>query len=388
MRKIFTPAFIIFAAFFLLITAPAFASTSSIRPGETVTGELGRGDDRLDDDCYYDTWVLDCPVGVLVTITETSEDIDSYLIVRTPRGNQRDNDDYSFETGLDSRITLLTSERGEYEIYATSYSPEEGDYTLTVEEIPHPNYYGIFVGIEDYGEEYDEAPQCDQDAESLYDAFIRAGLMDRGNGIVLTNSDADHRGVENAFREMSREVTPGDVFIFFFSGHGTQVEQTGRGGADELDGLDEALALVDSDLIDNELADMLDGINAQLKVVVMDACNSGGMAPDVVDGPGVICYASSEEDVLSDFAPEFRAGGYLSVFFKEAIQGDADLDNDGIIMIGELSHYLLSRYYQEIQGPEMAGDGYQELKHERGLVRQDTIFCWWGPDEHTGHEKP
>jgi len=381
-------AAVIAFTFLLIATGPAYADEGSIRPGETLTGSLGRSDDQLDDDCYYDTYVLDCEIGTLVTITQTSDEIDSYLIVVSPRGTQWDNDDYSYDTGLDSRVTLLANERGQYEINCSSYSPEEGEYDIIVEEVHKPDYYGIFVGIENYGRDFEDAPRCDDDAEALYDSFISSGLMDRSNGIVITNSNAELAQIEDAFDEISRQVNENDVFIFFFSGHGTQVEASSRRGGNELDGLDEAISLRDTDLTDDDFSNLLDRIDASLKVVVLDACNSGGIAPDIVDGPGVVCYASSEEDVLSDFAPELRAGGYLSAFFREAIEGDADLDGDGMIMIGELSHYLLSRFNQEIEGPTMASDGYQELKHERGLVRQDTIFCWWGPDDRDNREKP
>ncbi len=365
---------------FSAIALPAAADTGRISPGESMDGELRRGDSTLDDDCYYDTYILECDQGTLLRITQTSDEIDSYLMVVSPRGTQWDNDDYSFETGFDSRLTILTSERGDYEINCSSYSPESGDYTLIVEEIPAPGDYGIFIGIENYGSEFEDAPRCDDDAVDLYDSFVESGLMDRDNGIVITNRDAELDQVEDAFREMEDMAGPDDVFVFFFSGHGTQVECDVRNRDGEMDDLDEAIALLDVDLTDNQLADLLGDLDAKLKVVVLDACNSGGVARDVVNGPGIVCYASSEEDVLSDFAPELRAGGYLSVFFREAIEGEGDLDGDGIIMIGELSHYLLRRYYQEIEDPYSATDGYQELVHERGLVKQDEIFVWWSDD--------
>jgi len=366
--------------------APARADSGRIRPGETVTGRLERSDDRLEDGCFYDVWTIDCEPGTLITISQSSDDIDCYLIVSGPGGLQWENDDYSAETDLDSRVTILVNERSGYDIIATSYSQETGRYELTVEELARPDYFGLFVGIENYGGDWEDAPLCDHDAEMLYEAFVDSDLMDRSNGVVLTNRDANKSEIEDALDDLNLRLTEDDVFIFFFSGHGNQVKDSVRYGDDELDGLDEALALRGGDLIDDDFADMLSELNAGLIVVVLDACNSGGIARDIVNRNGIVCFASSEEDVLSDFAPELEAGGYLSVFFREAISGAADLDGDGMIMIGELTRFLLRRYYQEGPNPEASCYGYQELVHNRGLVKQDTVFCWWSdrhPERHS-----
>jgi len=371
--------------FFLLLLAillidvaalPAQADTNTIRPGETVSGRLERSDDQLDDGCYYDIWEIDCEPGTVMTITQSSDDIDCYLIITGPRNIQWENDDYSFES-LDSRLILRVGDRNGFEILASSYSEETGRYELIIEELELPDYYGVFVGVENYGGEWEDAPLCDEDAELLYEAFVDSGLMERDNGILLTNRDAEKREIEDAFDELSRRITRDDVFVFFFSGHGTQVEAEGRHADNELDGLDEAISLRDGDLIDNDLAAMLDEMDAGLSVVVLDSCNSGGIARDVVNRAGIMCFASSEEDVLSDFAPELDAGGYLSVFFREAISGDGDLDGDGVLLVGELTRFLLRRYYEEGPNSDVAMYGYPELVHDRGLVTQDTVFCWW-----------
>jgi len=371
-----------------MATLPAHAARGRISPGETVDGHLERGDDRLEDDEYCDTYLIDADVGTVVRITQTSDEIDSYLIVRRPDGTQWENDDYTVGESLDSRLTILINERGDYEILCTSYSVETGRYQVTVEEIPRPEYYGLFVGIENYGGEWEDAELCDEDAENMYDAFVDSGLMERDHGIVLTNGGAERRDVENAFNELRREAGRNDVFVFFFSGHGNQMEVSPRNRSNELDGLDETIALRDGDLTDDDLGDMLEELDAGLTVVVLDACNSGGIARDIVRRPGIVCFASSEEDVLSDFAPELDAGGYLSVFFREAILGDGDIDGDGMILVGELARFLLRRYYQEGPSPDAAIYGYQELVHERGLVSQDTVFCWWQPGRRPGRVKP
>ncbi len=353
------------------------ALANTVRPGDTITGDLGSGDLQLESDCYYDEYEIDAAIGAPLIVTQESEDFDCYLIVINPDGTQYENDNFGY--GTDSRVVVMIRESGTYSILCTSYFAEEtGEYELSVEEKTRPNYYGVFIGIEMYIGFWEDAPLCDTDAEQLYDAFVDSGLMDPSNGIVLTNRNAETDEVADSIDELAPRITEDDVFIFFFSGHGGRIKATRSAGKiSELDCMDETITLRDDDIVDHELAEMLDRIDAGLTVVVLDSCHSGGVAEDVVNGPNRVCYASSEEDVLSDFAPEFNAGGYLSVFFREAIEGSADLDGDGMIMMGELTRYLLHRYTQEVPDHDSAFYGYQELVHLRGVVPQDTIFCWF-----------
>jgi hypothetical protein len=119
-------------------------------------------------------------------------------------------------------------------------------------------------------------------------------------------------------------------------------------------------------------------------LIILDSCFSGGFSKDVVSAPGRMGLFSSEEDVTSLVADKFRAGGYLSVFFKDAIEnGNADTDRDRAINAVELSQYLHERYRGEAQSKAAARPayvdspnfGYQHLVVDRGGIRPyDVIF--------------
>ena len=87
-----------------------------------------RPDEQLQDDCYYDSWFIDCEEGQLLTAIQSSGKIDCYLLVFAPDGSQVENDDYSYETGTDSRVDLPITQSGEYEVMCSSYAPQEGGY--------------------------------------------------------------------------------------------------------------------------------------------------------------------------------------------------------------------------------------------------------------------
>jgi len=361
-----------------LANSSVWANTGTVSPGDTVNGTLEEWDGKLADDCYYDSWTISCEKGELLTVIESSGKIDPYLIIYSPDGeSQWTNDDYSYETMPDARIDVPINISGEYEIVCTSYEPQTGTYELTVDLRQKPRYFGIFIGMDDYGWAYENAPKCDEDAHYMYRTFIDAGLMDPKDGIELLNHRSRRIDLENAFNEIRSKIGPDDIFIFFFSGHGDRVPVSTRDSGVDIDGYDEVISLRDVDLPDNDLRSMLDGLGAGLTMVVIDSCHSGGFAADLRSLPNTVFYGASEEDVVSAFAEELGAGGYLSLFFREAIDGDADLDGDGVLLIGELTHFLKQRLYEEWEVPDNSMWGFQELVSERGTVGQDEIFCWF-----------
>ncbi|MBW8305168.1 MAG: PPC domain-containing protein, partial [Brevundimonas sp.] len=108
-----------------------------IRPGQTVQGDLRRGDATLDSGEYTDTWTLRVRAGETYEVTLSASNFDPYLMVRGPGGLSEDNDDDPAARGSrDSRIRFTAPAAGEVEIDATSYEPgETGAYRLTLSAI-------------------------------------------------------------------------------------------------------------------------------------------------------------------------------------------------------------------------------------------------------------
>ena len=137
--------------------------------------------------------------------------------------------------------------------------------------------------------------------------------------------------------------------------------------------MDETIELYDGPMLDDELAAIHDNSNAGTILLVMDSCFSGGFSKDIVSQPGRMGLFSSEEDVTSQVAFKFQAGGYLSVFFDEAIrEGYADRDDNGEVTAIELSQYLHGRETPKklrLAGrrrPSIVAKGRRDLR--RGLV--------------------
>jgi hypothetical protein len=356
----------------------------TITIGQTVSGALAGGDETLNSGEYVDTYNFTGRRGQRVAVELTSSAFDAYTIVRTPSGEQFDNDDG--EAGAtDSRQQLVLPEDGEYRVQVTSYRPAEtGSYRFSVDagaEPPRqasvpggPRVYAVMVGVSDYPTAND-LEFTDEDARKLAETLQREGSLNEAS-VVLTNAEATVAGVRRAFQQVAAQAGPEDMFLFFFSGHGGQ-EPVAVSGL-EPDGKSETLVLSDGEITDAELGQMFSGLRTRLSLLVVDSCFSGGFARNVVDRPGVMGVFSSEEDLTSAVAGKFRAGGYLSHFVREGMAGHADADSDRLVTAGELATYLRRQFRVEVEDVEATTqDGqrnYQNLVVDRGGVQVDDVI--------------
>jgi hypothetical protein len=203
------------------------------------------------------------------------------------------------------------------------------------------------------------------------------------DAFTFVDSDATVGNITGAIRDIAARMQPEDTFVMFYSGHGGQVRRADGPTASDPDAMDETLALYDGELLDDELSALFDEIDQGTVLLWLDSCFSGGFAKDVVSAPGRMGIFSSEEDITSNVAGKFRAGGYLSVFLDEAIaQGLADDDDDNSITAIELSQYLHERYRADVKSARPAEVvrtemtlGYQHLVVDRGSVgAYDVLF--------------
>ncbi|NKB32599.1 MAG: hypothetical protein GKR91_05825 [Pseudomonadales bacterium] len=358
--------------------------------GDSVNGSLQTGDTLSDDGQYQDSYIFDGDEGETVTIDMTSSDIDTYITLATPSGELIDNDDHNGSVDQ-SQIQLTLPESGRYRVIATSYGESEiGSYRLNLRSgssgsisnttlvSGEGQIYGVFAGIADYAGEDSDLPLTDQDAERARDALIEGAGMNPNNAYTLLNSDATIDNFRNALTNIAGSAGEDDTLVIFYSGHGGRVERAAGPDSRDPDGFDETMVLYDYDLLDDELANMLDQIDVGKVLLVMDACFSGGFSKDIVSVPGRMGLFSSEEDVLSQVALKFQAGGYLSVFFEEALtERYADVDENGELTAIELSQYLHNRFradvkssfgtdeYVRASGPQA---NYQQLVVDRGGI--------------------
>jgi hypothetical protein len=353
--------------------------------GGSVAGRLEQGDRQIASGEFADRYRFTAQRGQRIRAEVTAGKFDTYLMLRRPDGSQDDNDDTMVDgqTSTNSRIDTVLAEDGEYVLTVTSYRPgETGEYRLTLGESPGlPRQVGVpggqrvvalLVGVSDYGGRTNNLPNTDDDARQLFDSLRAAGLLHPASA-VLTNAEATSKNVATAFARAASQAGPNDLFLFFFSGHGNQVDVPAS--AQELDGRSETIELFDAAMTDAELAPLFAAVRSRMALVAIDACYSGGFR-NLVSRPNVMGLFSSEEDLTSLVADRFKAGGFLAYFLRSGLSGEADGDGDRIVTAGELATYVRRRFRREGDIPATTREddrNFQNLVIERGGIHVDDV---------------
>ena len=129
----------------------------------------------------------------------------------------------------------------------------------------------VCVGINNYPGIFNDLKGCINDAKD-WSAWLQGLGFDVS---LVLDSQATKANVKTALRGLIHGTNAGDIAVFTYSGHGTQVVDA---GSDEGDPYDEAICLYDGNVIDDELRIILQGIHPQSTLVVIsDSCFSGSV---------------------------------------------------------------------------------------------------------------
>ncbi len=142
--------------------------------------------------------------------------------------------------------------------------------------------WAVIIGISEY-QNLGDLDNAVNDALDMKSVLINNCNFLPDHVFTYTNGQASKGGVQNALRLMSTRAGPSDMVLFYFSGHGDQMDRD-LSPYDEADGMDEVLCPYDSysdsydrDIRDDELQTWLGRINSKNTICIFDTCNSGGM---------------------------------------------------------------------------------------------------------------
>jgi hypothetical protein len=143
--------------------------------------------------------------------------------------------------------------------------------------------HAVFVGIDDYvwyeNEPGGDLHGAERDARIVKQVLVERWGLAEPNSLTLLGRAATKQAIREAITGwLAARARPGDVAIFYFAGHGSQVFDL---EGDEPDGLDETLAPADvlplssaNDIRDDELRAWLATVRSEV-VVILDSCHSG-----------------------------------------------------------------------------------------------------------------
>lgn len=227
--------------------------------------------------------------------------------------------------------------------------------------------YILSVGINEYKNPKLVLNYAKPDAESFGKILDEKGSLFKNLELhSLYDTEASRTSILKKLDELASKIRQEDVFIFYYAGHGSMVENQFFFIPTESSRLYDLSALQKEAIEASVLQDKLKHIKALKQLIIMDACQSGGSVELLATrgaseekaiaqlsrsaGIHVMASAGSEQ-----FATEFAELGHglFTYLLIKALQGDADgAPKDGKVTIYELKSYL------DDQVPEMT----QKLK--------------------------
>eukprot|EP00421_Protoceratium_reticulatum_P067687 CAMPEP_0168419094 /NCGR_PEP_ID=MMETSP0228-20121227/32094_1 /TAXON_ID=133427 /ORGANISM="Protoceratium reticulatum, Strain CCCM 535 (=CCMP 1889)" /LENGTH=299 /DNA_ID=CAMNT_0008432971 /DNA_START=14 /DNA_END=913 /DNA_ORIENTATION=+ len=125
---------------------------------------------------------------------------------------------------------------------------------------------------------------CSIDGRNM-EKLIRNCGIPQENITAMYDEQCTKENVSDVVRQMASRCGAGDYFIFYYSGHGTNMEDQ---SGDEEDGQDEAFCFVtpdgqvsyDSCMVDDDFSDLITGsFDEEVKIIILtDCCHSGTIA--------------------------------------------------------------------------------------------------------------
>ena len=114
----------------LALLVLVIATAAMPAAAQDFEGTLQPGDSTLTSGEYADSYLLTVTAGDNIVVDLTSGDFDPYLILRSPAGEQWDNDDWEGSLSH-SRIEMKAAVAGTWQVTVTSYQPgETGAYAI------------------------------------------------------------------------------------------------------------------------------------------------------------------------------------------------------------------------------------------------------------------
>ncbi|HET7714496.1 MAG TPA: caspase family protein, partial [Bauldia sp.] len=124
---------------------------------------------------------------------------------------------------------------------------------------------------------------CIADAEAMKGLAEARGFDVMG---LYTNAEGKRAAVIKAMNDAAKELRSGDIFLYTYAGHGSQLPDLNK---DEADNFDETWCLFDGMFLDDEAYDLWGRFREGVRVlVILDCCHSGTAirnAPELFTGP-------------------------------------------------------------------------------------------------------
>lgn len=192
----------------------------------------------------------------------------------------------------------------------------------------------------------------------------------------LVKAKATRLELEASLGRFARKIGPEDLFFLFAVGHGSYDGEIGK------------LNLVGPDATERELAAWLAKVRARATIVVNGASASGAFLKSL-SGPNRIVITATRSGLE-------RQDTIFPRFFIEALQGQGDIDKDGVVSLLEAFKYAeesVRAWYSgqsrvQTEHPQLDDDGDGKASREPGGDGAVAASLHLGPAEAAAAQSP
>ena len=264
------------------------------------------------------------------------------------------------------------------------------------------NGYAVVIGISRYISTLPEGSSpnltyTDDDALGIAELLEAKGY----EVTLLVNENGTKENLTSEITRVAAEMGPDDTFLLYFAGHGVQSDfpglpESGReGGAEDV--FDEWLILFGSvqldgysitmdpalSVSDDELKEIISVIPSRRKIVLIDACNSGGFIGQGVEADSIPQTYGTTYDTRSPFSrtlslyfrfPDIQSRDIppdVAVVFSASGETEFSWEN-GILGHGIFTYYFLESGYEG----DSDQDGYITLTESYAFVADKIRTDW------------
>jgi hypothetical protein len=169
------------------------------------------------------------------------------------------------------------------------------------------------------------------------DAEDMAAILSKRDFAVIKKTDCTHKEMDVALKQFRAALKDGDVGLFFFAGHGMQIDGENYLAATDADADTETDAK-HSSLPLNRVIETMEKSGTATNIIVLDACRENpferawgrsaatrGLAPVYAPKGTIIAYATSPGQIARDGAG--RNGAYTAALLKHIDTPDLSLES-------------------------------------------------------------
>lgn len=216
--------------------------------------------------------------------------------------------------------------------------------------IANAKTYLVSVGIADYSDFPSKITNLrlpPADAKTIADLYAKNTAVKYS---VLIDKKATKNNILKAMKKVFSEAKSNDIVVFFFSGHGY------AGG----------FCAADGKLSYKDVRKAMAGSKSKNKMMLVDACHSGGVRVDAQAGSEDVNSAKNANVMMflscrnteSSIESSNMTNGFFTTYLQKGLRGNADANRDRKITAKELYdfvHYGVVQLSRSQQHPVMWG---------------------------------